>query len=301
MVCVESLSLSTADGVCLPATLYRAASPQAVVVLAGGTGIPHGFYRHFANGLSEYGLTVLSFDYRSHVPAGVPLRMADWGRQDLDAALRQGRELAGGLPLLFVGHSVGGQLFGLAQSATQVRAALLIASQSGYWRWWPGWWRWRRWLDWYLLMPLAIRVTGTLPGALLGGATLPGGVAREWVRWCRSPHYLCEADGTPMRDHFARLRLPMRFYQITDDAAVAPLAAVRALMGFYPVAGKELRQWSPAQWGVKTLGHVGVFRPAASAAWGEIAEWLLGQAPVTAPCSGKAVYRVSHTGFDINT
>src|SRR5690606_4496305 len=210
---------------------------------------------------------VLSFDYRGLAPAGVPLRMADWGRQDMDTALRQGKALAGGLPLLFIGHSVGGQLFGLAESAVSVRAALLIASQSGYWRFWPGLWRWRRWLDWYLIMPLAIRLTGTLPGALLGGATLPGGIAREWVRWCRAPHYLCEEDGTPMRDHFARLRLPMRFYHITDDDAVAPFRAVRALMGFYPVAGKELRQWSPAQFGLKTLGHVGPFRPSADASW----------------------------------
>jgi predicted alpha/beta hydrolase len=301
MVSVEPLSLLTSDGLRLPATLYRAPSPRAVVVLAGGTGIPHGFYRHFARGLSEHGLTVLSFDYRGLAHTGVPLRMADWGRRDLDAALQQGSALAGALPLLFVGHSVGGQLFGLAEHASHVRAALLIASQSGYWRLWPGGWRWRRWLDWHLIMPLAIRFTGTLPGALMGGATLPGGIAREWVRWCRTPHYLCEQDGTPMRDHFARLRLPMRFYHITDDDAVAPLAAVRALMEFYPVAGKELRQWSPAQWGVKTLGHVGVFRPAASAAWGEIVGWLLGQIPVTTRCMAENRMAEAHTGFDIYT
>jgi len=67
----------------------------------------------------------------------------------------------------------------------------------------------------------------------------------------------------------------MRFYVISDDTGLAPLAAVRALMGFYPVAGKELRVLTPADAGVASLGHVGVFRESASVLWPPMVEWLL--------------------------
>tara|TARA_B100000676_G_scaffold309729_1_gene374137 strand:- start:69 stop:965 length:897 start_codon:yes stop_codon:yes gene_type:complete len=273
----DSFTLTTDDGVVLQASGFRARSPRAVVVMAGGTGIPRQFYRHFSAFLANRGLHVITFDYRGKdsAVAADRLRMADWGRQDLDTVLAHAAQRFPDLPLLFVGHSVGGQIFGLARHSVQVQAALLIASQSGYWRHWPGAWRWRRWLDWHFLMPAMTRLVGELPGWMLGGSPLPAGISDEWGRWCRSPHYLCERDGAPMRDHFARLRLPMRFYAVSDDAGLAPLAAVRALMGFYPVAGKELQLLSPADAGVAKLGHFGVFRKSASVLWPPMVEWLL--------------------------
>ncbi len=279
----DSFTLTTEDGAVLQASGYRARSPRAVVVLAGGTGVPRQFYRHFAAYLADCGLHVITFDYRGADSAVAPknLRMADWGRRDLDAVLVHAAERFATLPLLFVGHSVGGQIFGLARHAATVQSALLIASQSGYWRHWPGVWRWRRWLDWHLLMPLATRLCGELPGWLLGGKSLPAGISREWGRWCRSPAYLCDENGEPMRDHFARLRLPMRFYGVSDDVGLAPLPAVRALMGFYPVAGKELRLLSPAQAGMAALGHFGVFRVSARALWPDMVAWL--QASLASP------------------
>lgn len=75
----------------------------------------------------------------------------------------------------------------------------------------------------------------------------------------------------------------MRFYGISDDSGLAPLAAVRALMGFYPVAGKELQVLTPADVGVERLGHFGVFRESASVLWGPMVEWLLASLSTSRP------------------
>ena len=60
----DSFTLTTDDGVVLQASGFRARSPRAVVVMAGGTGIPRQFYRHFSAFLANRGLHVITFDYR---------------------------------------------------------------------------------------------------------------------------------------------------------------------------------------------------------------------------------------------
>ncbi|HAA15891.1 MAG TPA: hypothetical protein DCE41_30945 [Cytophagales bacterium] len=47
----------------LSATLYEADKADAVLVLASATGVKQGFYRKFAQFLTEKGITVITFDY----------------------------------------------------------------------------------------------------------------------------------------------------------------------------------------------------------------------------------------------
>ena len=132
-------------------------------------GVPRGFYGPFSEFLAEAGLTVLRFDYRGiggslrgHVSAS-DATMHSWGEQDLAGAIRFLREREPGLPLLLVGHSAGGQLLGLAPDANDVRAALFVAAQSGYWRNWSGAGRLRMLFYWTVLFPSITRAFGYLP------------------------------------------------------------------------------------------------------------------------------------------
>src|SRR5581483_4691145 len=96
------------------------------------------------------------------------------------------------LPLAAVGHSSGGWLLGLAANNRSADALLAIGSQNGYWRRWP---TLRGRLFMYGAMrviPLAARAFGHLPGALLGGESLPRGVALQWAQWMRQPDFLTD-------------------------------------------------------------------------------------------------------------
>ena len=106
------------------------------------------------------------------------------------------------------------------------------------------------------------------------GAELPGGVAREWARWCRNPHYISDARGAPLREHFDAYRGRMRFYAVADDAFYAPLAAVRALAGFYRQAQTEVRVLDGRAHGLRRVGHFGFFRREARVLWPLARRWL---------------------------
>ncbi len=268
--------ITTADGRDLAATTVRGTSDDAVVV-AGGVAIRRGFYRDFATWLAARGPTVTTFDYRDIGGSRtVPLRhssarMADWGRHDIDAVLRHTAARTTGR-LLYVGHSAGGQLLGLAPSADRVDRIVTVATQNGYWRTASAPERYRLWALWHLVFPSALRVAGYLPGRWLGlGDGLPPGIAADWIRWCRDPDYLF---GDPAIDPTAyrRVHAPILAHHITDDpwslrSAVADVHRryARSRVDFVEVTPR------PGH----SIGHNGLFRTSTGAEhWPALATWL---------------------------
>jgi predicted alpha/beta hydrolase len=172
-----------------------------------------------------------------------------------------------------VGHSFGGQAFGLAPSATALASLVTVASQSGYVGHWPPASRAVLRLLWRGVMPGVSHAVGYWPGrALRTGEDLPRGVALEWARWCMSADYHGEFAA------YARLRAPLLGYSVEDDW-IAPIRAVDALHRAFAGCRVTRRHLTPAQFGVSRLGHFGLFRePAALPVWEEIAEWLIAPA-----------------------
>ena len=277
---IDSYPLLARDGYPLAVTAYRPSLPRYSLLLNSATGVSQGFYKHFAEYAASRGAWVFSYDYRGVAASrasgwqGAAPRMADWGQLDLPSLLDH---LPADLPLAVVGHSVGGQLPGLADNARRIQALLGVAAQSGYWRLWPARQQLRLALNWYAVIPLATRLFGQLPGWAIGGEALPRGVALEWARWCRTPAFISTAQGLPWRPHFAELRAPARFLAIADDHAFAPSRAVAALAGFYPAAQREVLTITPADWGLSKLEHFGFFRrDTPRALWDEQLDWLEG-------------------------
>lgn len=277
---IDHYSLPARDGYPLAVTSLRPERPRFRLLLNAATGVPQRFYRSFIEHAAGRGAWVYSYDYRgmgaSRAPdwRGAAPCMADWGRLDLASLLDH---LPGDLPLALVGHSVGGQLPGLADNVGRVQALLGVAAQSGYWRLWPLRQQPRLALNWYGVIPLATRLFGQLPGWAIGGEPLPREVALEWARWCRTPAFISTPDGAPWRPHFAELRAPARFLAISDDQAFAPRRAVEALMGFYGQARRELAVVEPRDWGLCRMGHFGFFRRDTPAElWDQQLAWLEG-------------------------
>jgi predicted alpha/beta hydrolase len=279
------LSFIARDGRRLLGTAVRAQAPVGAVVIASATGVLRRYYQPFAEYLAQGGLSCLCFDYRGiGGSADGPVRreralLHQWGEEDLEGALRAWAAEHPQLPLLFLAHSVGGQLLGLCESAPKLAGALMVGSQSGYWRLWEGPGRAAMWLVWHLAIPAACAV-GYLPMRLLRqGENLPAGVAREWARWGRHPDYvLCYARQAGRAEGYLQLRIPIRMLAIADDR-YAPPPTVKALAGFYPSAQVDWQLVRPFDFGHRRIGHFGFFRrPYQDTLWAGCRAWLLERA-----------------------
>lgn len=280
----QPVVLTAPDGHTLAARWFAPAATapgRPPVLIGSATAVKQSYYSRFAGFLAERGHPVLTLDYRGigeslrgH-PRMVDARMLDWGRQDLEAGLRWLRSRFPTGPLQFVGHSVAGQVLPAAESAETVTAALLVAGQSGAARHWRGRHRLRMLALWYGVIPLTTRLHGCLPGYVMGGESLPSGIAREWAHWGRHPDYILGRH-PDLRTRFAGLRFPLRNYAIADDL-YGPEAAVRELASWYG-GSPSIRTVSPAELGVPAIGHFGFFRERfADSLWAEAAGWLADQ------------------------
>ncbi len=271
----------------LAATLFSPpASPNGAVLIAGAMGVPRAFYAAFAQHLASQGFATLILDYRGiggSAPAslrGFEASVHRWAEEDLGAALDALERRFPRLPLLYVGHSIGGQLLALVPRLERVSAALLVASQSGYWRLWPGAGKYAIWALWHLAVPFFTRTLGFLPLGRLGmGEDVPSGVAREWAQWGRDPKYVFSYAAPRGGLGFGSFQRPLRSYAISDDR-YAPEPTVRALVDFFTATRGELRVVEPHHAGAKKIGHFGFFRPRfRDTLWKEAAAWLHAQLP----------------------
>ena len=279
----EPVDFEAADGFCLRGTLFHPRSPNGrSIAIHAATGVRQDYYTRFAAYLAEDGFTALVYDYRGIGRSrprrlrGFRARMRDWARLDAPAAVDFLERTASGTRLMTVGHSFGGQAIGLLPKPERIRAALVVGSQSGYWRHWPALGRSWMWLATHVVLPTTSRLFGYFPANALGfGEDLPAGVAIEWASWCRHPRYIVGALGA--HDEYARFASPLRAYSVSDDR-FAPLRAVKALLELYPSAPSEIRRVTPADVGAKRIGHFGFFRDRfRDTLWREAADWLARQ------------------------
>jgi predicted alpha/beta hydrolase len=289
---IEQLTIPATDGYKLAATLYSLEGQPAgpAVLINPATGVKQALYDRFARFLAERGMHVLTYDYRGMGGSrtgrlrALKASMEDWGAKDLAGAVDWLVERFPGSPLLVVGHSSGGQLLGLTDRIQHVAALLTVGAQSGYWRHWEGIRRYQLAFLWYVAIPAATRLFGYFPSKRLGlGEDLPGGVAREWARWCRNPAYISDERGVPLRPHFDDFSGPLLAYSFSDDDS-ATRAAVDALTAFYRSARRQRRHLTPAELGVDAVGHFRWLKERfRSTLWEEMASWLSQQAVEVRP------------------
>jgi len=268
------ITLTAKDGYRLSATLYGERSEKTVLILPA-TGVPQGYYAKFAAWLAGHGFQVLTFDYRGIGKSlqgdvrAVNARMRDWALLDAAAAMASLNSSS----IRIVGHSFGGQALGLLPTPERISAALVVGSQSGYWKNWPPLARAWMWPTMHFAIPGVTRLLGYFPSSRFGfGEDLPKGVAIEWASWCRNPTYLVGA--LRVEGAYARFTAPLRAYAFSDDP-FGPLGAVKKLLELYPGSPTEVRHLKPADLGVSKIGHFGFFREQfRDTLWCEARDWL---------------------------
>ena len=279
-------TLTTADNTTLAAMRFMPQLPvTAVVVMPAAMGVKQSFYVPFAEFLAEHGVAVLSFDYRGmgaslpdqyrHSLRGFDASIIDWAEQDYNAALLAAKAWQPNVPLMVVGHSLGGQLPGLVLDHQLIDGMITIASGSGYWRENAPQLKRFVWLMWYFLVPLYTRLWGYFPGKKMRKVgDLPKGVIYQWARWCKSPHYFVDESGLPMQINHGKMRLPILALSFTDDEMMSR-RNIDSMHSFYSNAQVEKRHIHPREVDARRIGHFGFFRPQfRHTLWQQALHWL---------------------------
>ena len=240
--------------------------PWATMLFANAMGVRQEFYAAFARYLAENGIHVVTFDYA--VPH-TDVTVTDWSRNDLAAMLIEAKAIAPQLPLLFMGHSLGGQLIGVTPGNEKVRASLHIAAGSGYYKFNDRMPLLVRML-WFVYMPLFTPLFGYFPGKMLRAVgDLPRGVAWQWRRWCLHPDYLL-SENAEWREAYARFRAPILSISFEDDD-LNTKAGIDFLHSSYPNVIR--RHVYPSA--VGRVGHFGFFNERCrEPLWREALDWL---------------------------
>ena len=278
----QPVALEAHDGRTLAGVLLEAGAARGALAINGATGFRREFYLKFAAYSPQRGYHSLVYDYRgigasAHLPlAQERACMSDWGLLDMPAALES---LAGRyprLPLVTLGHSVGGQLIGCMPNQSRARAHVMIATSTGYWRRQRVPFRYQALAFWKLYGPWMLRRYGYVPrGALWTGESLPRGVFLQWRSWCLSAAPFGAALDAQLSDAgFAAVRAPLLSWGFRDDPIATP-AAVEALLGSYANAPIERRWTAPAEIGARAIGHHGFFAEAhRDSLWRAALDWI---------------------------
>lgn len=254
-----------------------------MLVIAPAIAAAQRFYRRAAAFAQSQGFDTATLDYRSiglNAPEslrGVAVDILRWGEQDLAAAVAHAADRADaqGLPTYLLAHSFGGQAIGLLPNHYRLRAAVALGTGAGWVGWMPRMERWRVRFLWHVLGPALTAKHGYLAWSTLGmGEDLPLDVYRQWKSWCRSPHYFFDdpALGPSLLERFARVRIPIIAANATDDRWSPPRSR-DAFMRAYTGTAVERVDVDPATLG-GGIGHMGYFRPNATALWRNALSWL---------------------------
>ena len=276
------IRLNTADGWQLKAHLYgKVETARATVVVNSALGIKQEYYALFAAWLAEHNCLVLTYNYRGNGCSGaqqlrgLDASITDWGRYDFATAVEYLRKTAPTLPLLCIGHSVGGQLLGLLPNNQRIAGLYAVCSQVGYWGLWSGVERWRAWSLFFVLIPLLTTCFNYFPGSRLGMSDIPTGVAREWARWCRSREYMCDTNDKSTRELFASYRGQALFLSMYDDTVYAPRQTVDALATMHKNANVKRIHIEMSAVNGRAVGHFGFFRTASGLyLWPNVLQWI---------------------------
>ncbi len=249
----------------LSATLFDNNNNETVLIIASATGVKQEYYSKFAKYAENNGITVITFDYNGiGLSLNKPIQdlkidAADWGSNDIESIIQYVINNYPKSKKVILGHSIGGQLIGLSKSSSKLDKIILVAAQSGYWKYWKGIERIKMWLNWYILFPFLLGIFGYLKSKRISGMeNLPKNVAKQWQNWGKNRDYIF-SDKSIKDKFYETIEVDITAYSIDDDN-FAPKEAVQWMTDKYKNAKRKSVHLNPFDFQANKIGHFGIFK-----------------------------------------
>ena len=247
------------------------------IIIAPGAGLTHEYYDAIASFFCEKGFSVVTFDYRGvgkSAPqklSGYQANMHQWAAQDINAVLLYSKQNYPRQELIFMGHSIGGEIIGLAPASQYVNKIVLISSALSCSRLWPMTYRFKI-QGLKVFTRLSAKIFGYFPGKTFNiFGNLPQGVVHQWANWCDNSNGLF--DNFP-DNNYRKLNVPLLAFTFSDDWHCPP-RAVKELLNRFESSTITWYHIKPKEIGMKKIGQRDFFYPRMQPTlWESLLEWL---------------------------
>lgn len=201
--------------------LYQANS-NIYLIINNGARVLQNKYNEFAKYISENNINVITYNYSdTDVPKNKlktsKTSIQQWASFDMKNIINSILDINNNAKIFVLGHSLGGQIIGLTENCKKLDGVILIAAQTGYWRFWSFPLNIVNCLTWYLYVPLLLKTYGFFPkGKGKSLSHMPKRAATDWMKWCRSPNYLFD-NISLSEQYYNTIRCPLLSISFGDD------------------------------------------------------------------------------------
>jgi len=255
---------------------------KQTIIISSATGVLQGFYKKFALHFASLGYNVFTFDYygignSSGETYKLKKNTADlksWGSIDQAAVVAHAKTEIPENEITLITHSVGGQILGFNPNYGNIDKIILVASQTGFWKYFSGWHYLKMFLLWYVIIPGITPFFGYFPSKTLGlFENLPKKMVYEWAKWGRKKEYLMHFHNE-QEYFFDKIKVPILALSFPKDN-FAPKATVDWLAAQFKNAKVQREHYIPSKEKLHRLRHFGFFREEfRETLWKKAEQWI---------------------------
>lgn len=281
MVKSEMVKVANGNKVFLDATLFVPSQCTGTILIGPATEVKKEFHINFAQYFAENHYAVLIFDNEgigkslTQSIKKVKASLESWGRSDMKVMVNYLKDRFPTQKMHLIGHSAGGQLFGLMDNYHELSSVFNFACSSGSIRNMKQ--PFKRKANFFLsyFIPFSNSFFGYTKSPIFGmGENLPKNVAKEWSTWCNGKGYVKTAFGKTIHHHYYNdLKIPIFWMNSTDDD-IANNMNVKDMAEVFTNCQHYYLTVNPLEKNAKEIGHMKFFSRKNQHLWAYALDWI---------------------------